>query len=223
MHRSSVRRAEHRAIEASNTARAEVCIEHHRTRVQRLVVLRGVFVNREVILAAGALTRRRFSCFPKSVHPTNSRDRGVEVQALSTASVATSQNRYAVSVAHRTLEPWKCFDGVSFSVGDPAYREWLQGRGIYRSNGAVMAFSLRSKAARAGASVPDLMVLALTTRFLGYFTGFSETIRKVGRTPDFRNLQGRHCAKSPGARAALLGGPGDPPTINFQGFKIDRG
>ena len=64
---------------------------------------------------------------------------GIEVRVPLDGVGRNLQDRYAVSVAHRTLEPWKCFDGVSFSVGDPAYREWLQGRGIYRSNGAVMA------------------------------------------------------------------------------------
>ena len=62
------------------------------------------------------------------------------------------------------------------------------------------------------------MVLALTTRFLGYFTGFSETIRKSWSDltfaifkADTHNRQGRVRLSS--------ADPRDPPTINFQGFE----
>ena len=84
------------------------------------------------------------------------------------------QDRYEVGVVHKMSRPWTCLQDARFTVDDPVYREWLAGQGMYISNGAALAFALRSKRVQAN---PDLFVMALLTRFSGYFPGYSDVIR----------------------------------------------
>ena len=54
------------------------------------------------------------------------------------------------------------------------FAQWREGRGMYCSNGAAVAFIRRSSVAR---EAPDLFAMALLTRFSGYFPGYSKDIR----------------------------------------------
>ena len=80
------------------------------------------------------------------------------------------QDRYEVGVVSRMAQPWSVLDGARFEHGDKLYQQWTRGRGMYISNGAALALSRRSKAAK---SVPDLFCMALLARFEGYFPGYS--------------------------------------------------
>ncbi len=133
--------------------------------------LRRVLARREVILAAGAFNTPQLLMLSGVGPPEELAKYGIEVRVALDGVGRNLQDRYEIGVIHRTRRPWKCLGSVKFEVGDPAYREWELGRGMYPSNGAAIALSLRSKAARARGSAPDLFVLALVTRFFGYFTG----------------------------------------------------
>ena len=128
------------------------------------------------------------------------------------------QDRYEVGVVHRTRRPWECLAGINFTVGDPAYQRWRRGRGMYQSNGAAVAFSLRSKAARAQGAAPDLFMMALVTRFFGYFTGYSDIIRESRADLTFAVLKAH--TNNRGGRVRLFSAdPRDPPEVDFCGFE----
>ena len=84
-----------------------------------------------------------------------------------------------------------------------------------RSGGRVLA-ALESRA-RAGIGA-DLFVMALVTRFFGYFTGYSDIIRKSRGDLTFAVLKAH--TNNRGGRVHLVSAdPRDPPAIDFCGFE----
>ena len=180
--------------------------------------LRRVLARREVILAAGAFNTPQLLMLSGVGPPGELARHGVEVRVALDGVGRNLQDRYEIGIVHRTRRPWECLNGVTFEVGDPAYREWTQGRGMYPSNGAAVAFSMRSKAARERGSAPDLFVMALVTRFFGYFTGYSDIIRKSRGDLTFAVLKAH--TNNRGGRVRLVSAdPRDPPEIDFRGFE----
>jgi choline dehydrogenase len=180
--------------------------------------IRRVFARREVILAAGAFNTPQLLML-SGVGPVEELSRrGIDVRVALDGVGRNLQDRYEIGIAHRTHRPWKCLDGIAFEVGDPAHRQWEQGRGMYRSNGAAVAFSLRSSAARVQKSAADLFVMALVTRFTGYFTGYSNVIRKSRGDLTFVILKAH--TNNRGGRVSLFSAdPRDPPAIDFSSFE----
>jgi choline dehydrogenase-like flavoprotein len=180
--------------------------------------LRRVFVRREVILAAGAFNTPQLLML-SGVGPAEELARhGIELRVPLDGVGRNLQDRYEIAVVHRTRRPWESLGGVAFEVGDPVYRQWERGRGMYCSNGAAVAFSLRSSAARVQRSAPDLFVMALVTRFAGYFTGYSDTIRKSRGDLTFAVLKAH--TRNRGGRVRLFSAdPRDPPAIDFSSFE----
>ena len=63
-------------------------------------------------------------------------------------------------------KPWRVLDGADFTRGDRLFGEWSRHRrGMYISNGAALALSLRSQP---DLPVPDLFCMALLAKFEGY-------------------------------------------------------
>ena len=180
--------------------------------------LRRVLARREVILAAGAFNTPQLLMLSGVGSPGELARHGIDVRVALDGVGRNLQDRYEIGIVHRTHRPWECLDGVAFEVGDPAYRQWAKGRGMYASNGAAVAFSLRSKAARERGSAPDLFVMALVTRFFGYFTGYSDIIRKSRGDLTFAVLKAH--TNNRGGRVHLVSAdPRDPPAIDFCGFE----
>ena len=125
------------------------------------------------------------------------------------------QDRYEIGVIHKAARPWTCLEGAQLAVGDPVYRQWLRGRGMYVTNGAAVAFSLRSKVARGS---PDLFVMALMTRFSGYFPGYSDVIRASRDDISFSVLKA-HTNNRGGMVSLASADPRDPPRIDFKYFE----
>jgi choline dehydrogenase-like flavoprotein len=180
--------------------------------------LRRVFARREVILAAGAFNTPQLLML-SGVGPAEELSRhGIDLRVALDGVGRNLQDRYEIGIVHRTCRPWECLHGVEFEIGDPAYRQWEEGRGMYCSNGAAVALSLRSSAARVQKSAPDLFVMALVTRFIGYFTGYSDLIRKSRGDLTFAILKAH--TKNRGGRVRLFSAdPRDPPAIDFGGFE----
>jgi choline dehydrogenase len=177
--------------------------------------LKQVFARREVILAAGAFNTPQILML-SGVGPSKQLSAlGIEVRVALDGVGRNLQDRYEVGVIHKTKHPWTCLDGAGFSVGDPVYREWLRGKGMYVSNGAAVAFTMRSTAARED---PDLFAMALPTRFSGYFTGYSDVIRSSRSDITFALLKAH--TNNRGGRLRLASkDPRDPPLIDFRYFE----
>ena len=85
------------------------------------------------------------------------------------------QDRYEVGVVNKMNSDWKALEGAKFSKGDPQYKEWEKGQGVYTTNGAVLAVIKRSLPDR---PLPDLFIFALLGLFRGYFPSYSALFAK---------------------------------------------
>jgi choline dehydrogenase-like flavoprotein len=174
-----------------------------------------VFASREVILAAGAFNTPQLLMLSGVGARHELAKHGIASRVAHEGVGRNLQDRYEIGVVHKTVCPWACLKGVDFTISDPAYREWLRGRGMYLSNGAAIAFSLRSTVMREST---DLFAMALLTRFSGYFTGYSNVIRESRDDLTFAVLKA-HTANCGGRVTLYSNDPRDPPRIDFRGFE----
>jgi choline dehydrogenase len=178
-------------------------------------VLRRAYARREVILAAGAFNTPQLLMLSGVGPPEELAKHDIAALVPLDGVGRNLQDRYEIGVVHKTRKPWACLEEAEFAVGDPVYREWRLGRGMYLSNGAAVAFTLRSKVAK---ETPDLFVTALLTRFHGYFSGYSDVIKANRGDLTFAVLKAH--TENRGGRVTLASAdPHDPPLIDFCGFE----
>ena len=130
--------------------------------------LRQAQATREVILCGGAFNTPQILML-SGIGPRNVLEPlGIPIKVELPGVGKNLQDRYEVGVVNRmNFERWNILEGVTFSHGDQAYREWADKReGLYTSNGAVLAAILKSQAER---PLPDLFCFALVGLFGGYF------------------------------------------------------
>jgi choline dehydrogenase len=176
---------------------------------------RRVGAAREVILAGGAFNTPQLLML-SGIGPACQLDAlGIKVEVALEGVGRNLQDRYEVGLVHKARRPWSCLRDARFAVDDPVYRDWLAGRGMYISNGAAVAFTLRSSPRQPN---PDLFVMALLTRFCGYFPGYSETIRNSRDDLTFALLKA-HTNNRGGTVTLKSSDPRDPPAIDFQYFE----
>jgi choline dehydrogenase len=174
-----------------------------------------VGVAREIILAGGAFNTPQLLMLSGVGPPDQLTALGIKVEVPLEGVGRNLQDRYEVGVVHKTSSPWTCLQDARFTVDDPVYRDWLAGRGMYVSNGAAVAFALRSSPRQAD---PDLFVMALLTRFSGYFPGYSDNIRNSRDDLTFALLKA-HTNNRGGTVTLKSSDPRDPPRIDFHYFE----
>ena len=128
--------------------------------------------SREVILAGGAFNTPQLLML-SGVGPRQHLE-GIGIQTrVDLGGVGSNlQDRYEVGVVNRmAFKEWDVLKGARFAANDEHYREWREHRkGVYATNGSVLAVIKRSAAQR---PVPDLCCFALLGKFKGYFPGYS--------------------------------------------------
>jgi choline dehydrogenase-like flavoprotein len=170
---------------------------------------------REIIVAGGAFNTPQLLMLSGIGPPDQLTALGIKVEVPLEGVGRNLQDRYEVGVVHKTSSPWTCLQDARFTVDDPVYRDWLAGRGMYISNGAAVAFALRSSPRQAN---PDLFVMALLTRFSGYFPGYSDKIRNSRDDLTFALLKA-HTNNRGGTVTLTSSDPRDPPRIDFRYFE----
>ena len=175
---------------------------------------RKVFVEREVILSGGAFNTPQLLMLSGIGPSEHLAMHGIEVRVDLPGVGRNLQDRYEVELVHKAKEDWRCLEGAKFEKEDAAYAKWLQGRGMYISNGAAVAFTLHSKESRPD---PDLFVMGLLTRFSGYFPGYSKDIRNSRGDLTFAILKA-HTNNRAGVVELKSNDPRDPPLIDFRYF-----
>jgi choline dehydrogenase len=183
--------------------------------------LRQAQATREVILCGGAFNTPQILML-SGIGPRDVLEPfGIPLKVELPGVGKNLQDRYEVGVVNRmNFDRWNVLEGVTFSRGDQAYRDWADRReGLYTSNGAVLAAMLKSSAERA---LPDLFCFALVGLFGGYFPGYSSLAVTKPNYLTWAILKA-HTENRAGEVVLRSADPRDTPLINFRYFEEGSG
>jgi len=179
-----------------------------------------VRAGREVILCGGAFNTPQLLQLSGIGPPEVLAEAGVPVVHPLPGVGRNLQDRYEVSVVFEMKQPFAMLDGATMQPPkpgepiDPHFRKWLDGRGIYTTNGAVVSLLRRS---RDGLPNPDLFLFALVSDFRGYFPGYSQLIRDARRYLTWAVLKG-HTINRAGRVCITSPDPRQRPHVSFRYF-----
>jgi choline dehydrogenase len=171
---------------------------------------------REVILAGGAFNTPQLLML-SGIGPEDELAKWKIDCRVPLANVGKNlQDRYEVAVVNRMPRPWDALDGATFTTADPQYQRWARDRkGIYASNGALLAVIARSSAGQAS---PDLFCYALLADFRGYKRKYSERLPKNPDCLTWVVLKG-HTNNVGGEVTLASANPRVRPSITFKYFE----
>ncbi len=179
--------------------------------------LRQAQATREVILCGGTFNTPQILMLSGIGRREVLETLGIPVRVELPGVGKNLQDRYEVGVVNRmNFDRWNILEGVSFSHGDQAYRDWAKKReGLYTSNGAVLAAILKSSAER---PLPDLFCFALVGLFGGYFPGYSALAVTKPNYLTWAILKA-HTENRAGEVVLRSADPRDTPLIDFHYFE----
>jgi choline dehydrogenase-like flavoprotein len=178
---------------------------------------RQVMATREVILAGGAFNTPQILML-SGIGPRETLTRVGLATRVDLPGVGRNlQDRYEVAVMNRmAFDSWSVFEGATFTNRDPQYQDWkTRHRGVYATNGALLAAVLRSRLER---PVPDLFCYAILGHFTGYFPTYSQAFATNPNCLTWVVLKG-HTANTAGEVTLRSADPLEPPAINFHYFE----
>ncbi len=100
---------------------------------------------------------------------------------------------------------------------DPALVEWLKGKGVYTTNGAVLCVIRKSDKARQAGEDPDLFIFGLPGYFKGYFPAYADLVEKDHNHFTWAILKA-HTKNRAGTVTLAAKEPWVRPDINFRYF-----
>ena len=182
---------------------------------------RTVRVSREVILAGGAFNTPQLLML-SGIGPREELERhGIEVRLDRPGVGRNLQDRYEVGVVYAMDEKFKLLADCSFDApvpGEPAdkcFRAWQKGKGVYATNGVVIAV-IQESGEDVGA--PDLIVFGIPAFFKGYYPGYSKELTKARNIFTWAILKA-HTKNTGGVVRLRSADPRDPPLVNFRYFE----
>jgi len=176
---------------------------------------RRVLAGREVILAGGAFNTPQLLML-SGVGPAAELGRlGIPLRVDLPGVGRNLQDRYEIGVVNEMSFPeWSMLKGAAYAKGDPQYAEWKRGRGVYSTNGAVLAVIRRSLPER---PLPDLFCFAILGDFRGYYPGYSKAFAERRNYLTWVVLKA-HTENRSGVVSLRSTDPRDVPDINFHYF-----
>lgn len=185
------------------------------------------YCSREVILAGGAFNSPQLLMLSGIGPQKHLEDPKIGIGCLvDRPGVGRNlQDRYEIAVVSEMKQNWKIIKDATFEPplpnqpGDPCYVEWQNGRGVYTTNGALLAVIKKSSPDRPD---PDLFMFALAGKFHGYFPGYS---KEVERTKNFLTwlVLKAHTENRAGFVRLKSSDPRERPEINFKYFDEQAG
>jgi choline dehydrogenase len=179
------------------------------------------YCRREVILAGGAFNSPQLLML-SGIGPA------ADLQKLKIPLIADRQgvgknlqDRYEISVVSEMTRDWKVLKNATFEpppttnvTGDPCYVDWQNGKGVYTTNGSLVAVIRKSSS---DVPDPDLFMFAVAGKFRGYYPGYS---KDVTRTKNFLTwlVLKAHTKNTAGYVRLRTSDPRDRPEINFRYF-----
>lgn len=131
----------------------------------------------EVILAGGTFNTPQLLNLSGIGCPDQLAEHKIEVVQALPGVGRNLQDRYEIGVVSRMKQPWKAMSGATYDNSDKHAKRWRKYRkGIYTSNGGMLAVTLQSKTDR---ERPDLFCFAVLADFRGYHPGYAERIKKT--------------------------------------------
>lgn len=202
-------------LEGAHLYRADALHQPGETGIPRQVRAR-----REVILAGGAFNTPQLLQL-SGVGPADLlRRHGIPVRVDLPGVGANLQDRYEISLVLRMNKPFSSFKDATLKPPepgeepDPQFKQWLDGQGVYTTNGTVMAFVKRS---RHDLPDPDLFLFGLVTDFRGYYPDYSARIRAARRYFTWAVLKGS-THNTAGKVEIRSADPREVPSIDFHYF-----
>ena len=193
---------------------------------QNTYEVKQYYCRREVILAGGAFNSPQLLMLSGIGPAAHLQQFGIPVIA-DRAGVGTNlQDRYEIGIVSELKRDWKVLNGATFEpplpnqTGDPCYRDWQNGKGVYTTNGSMIAVISKSKVA-AGAD-PDLFLFAVAGKFYGYFQGYANETERTKNYLTWMVLKA-HTQNDAGTVRLKSADPRDQPDINFNYFNDPAG
>ncbi|MFL5088395.1 MAG: GMC family oxidoreductase [Xanthobacteraceae bacterium] len=174
---------------------------------------RTVRAKREVILAAGAFNTPQLLMLSGIGDGNELKELGIKLEHHLPGVGKNLQDRYEVGVVHKMEAEFEILKNATFTQHDPEFREWLGGRGLYASNGALVTIIKRSSQCQPD---PDLHIFAVPGYFAGYRPRYSEHTRRKNYFT-WVILKG-HTKNAGGWVRLRSADPCEPPEINFRYF-----
>lgn len=178
-----------------------------------------VEVRGEVILAGGAFNTPQVLML-SGIGPRHELQRcGIDVRLDLPGVGANLQDHYEAGVVFELNRDFTAFDDCTFAppggrAYDRCFHAWTTGRGVYTSNGAVIAVTARS---RPDLPVPDLFLYGLPANFHGYFPGYAGEMERNRRHFTWTVLKA-HTANRAGRVELVSNDPRVPPRVSFHYF-----
>jgi choline dehydrogenase len=180
----------------------------------------AVRAKREVILSGGAFNTPQLLMLSGIGPAKELQEQGVRVRVDLPGVGRNLQDRYEVGVVSEMQNDFPTLRGVTFRAPGPGekpdrhYAEWVQGRGLYTTNGAVTAIVTRSSRSR---PKPDLYLFGVAGHFEGYFPGYSHY--RLDKKDRFTWVILKAYTRNTAGRVRLRSAdPRDVPDINFHYF-----
>ncbi len=176
---------------------------------REVIVCAGAFNSPQILLLSGIGPRAQLARF------------GIPVVADLPGVGENLQDRYEIAVVTKMRDDFALLKGCSFlppepgAPIDPCYAEWLTGKGVYTTNGAVVAIVRRSAPSRPD---PDLFIFGLPSLFRGYFPGYSNAVRTDKDKFTWAILKA-HTRNTAGTVRLRSADPRDTPLIDFHYFE----
>lgn len=179
-----------------------------------------VYASREIILSGGAFNTPQLLKLSGIGPKAELQKHGIEVKVDLPGVGENLQDRYEVGIVTRMKRDFALLEGATFKgpapgqQPDPMFQEWLEGKGVYTTNGAVLSIMTKSAPER---PLPDLFIFGLAGRFYGYFPGYSDAFIKYKNYFTWAVLKA-HTNNTAGTVKLRSADPLDTPDINFHYF-----
>jgi len=181
---------------------------------------RRAYAAREVILAGGAFNSPQLLML-SGIGPKDHLERfGIPLRVDLPGVGRNLQDRYEIAVVNRVRCDIGLLREATFrapaagEAPDPIFAQWLAGKGVYTTNGAVISVIIRSAPSR---PEPDLFLFGLAGLFKGYFPGYSRLFREHKDYFTWGILKA-HTNNTAGRVTLRSDDPLDVPQIDFRYF-----
>jgi choline dehydrogenase len=176
---------------------------------------------REVILAGGAFNTPQLLMLSGLGPAEHLKEMGIAVAANLPGVGRNLQDRYEVGVVTEMKKDFSLLRGMSFNIPGPGeppnpfYQDWLEGKGVYATNGAVVSFIKKSTPRQDN---PDLFIFGMPGYFAGYLPDYSKRVAEDQRHFTWAILKA-HTNNTAGVVRLKSRDPCERPYVNFHYFE----